>query len=156
MGSTNFDSTVRINKMVTHGTAVIQVTHEDLTAAATSQVLTLNAMAVGKGESPVPAKAKIVNAWINVITAFSGGAVSALLVKLGDAGSDNELITNVSCFTGGTGIKPMTGSYAGKYEAAYAPIATFTSTDGNMSVLDAGLMEICIQYEQINDVPVTA
>jgi len=156
MGSTNFDSPIRVNKMVTHGVAVIQVGHADLTTAGTSQVLTLNAMAVGKGESPVPAKCRITNAWINVLTAFSGGTVSALVVKLGDAGADGELITNVSCFTGGTGIKPMTGAYTGTYEAAYAPIATFTSTDGNVVALDAGLMEICIQYEQINDTSVTS
>lgn len=147
---------LQINKLVTVGTAKCRITHADLTTAGTSQVLTFNTLADGRGDEPMPPKSRVMYAWFNVLEAFSGGSVSACVAKLGDAGSDNELITNVSVFTGGTGLKVKSGAYTlGTYEAAYAPIITFTSTSDNVVNLSAGVMEVVIQYETLNDASVT-
>jgi len=151
-----FERTIQVGKLVTQGVAKCKITHADLTTAGTSQVLTFNTLAVGVGDELMPATSRVMYAWINIITPFSGGSVSALTVKLGDAGSDNELITNVSVFTGASGLKTKTGSYAlGTYEAAYAPILTFTSTDDNVVSLDAGEIEVLIQYETLSTAAAT-
>jgi hypothetical protein len=151
-----FRTPITIDSLVTRGVAVCQISHVDLTDADTSQVLTLSDLVGGLREKTVPANSRIVFSWFNVLIAFSGGGNSAVVAKLGDAGSDNELITNVSVFTGGTGLKPQTGSYSGKFEAAYAPIVTFTTTDGTCAGLTAGLMEVCIEYETIGTESVTS
>jgi len=157
MGATNYNHPIKLSKLVTFGTAVCRIGHADLTTAGTSQVLTLSDLNTGKGESAIPANSKIVNCWINLLEVFAGGTVSACTVKLGDAGSDNELITNVSVFTGAAlGIKPMTGSYSAKFEAGYVPIATFTSTTDNVVNLSTGLLEVIIQYETISTGSVTS
>ena len=98
---TTFHSPITIDSLMTRGVAKCRIEHGDLTDADTSQALTLSALATGRGESTVPANSRILYAWFNVLTAFSGGGNSAVVAKLGDAGSDNELITDVSVFTGG-------------------------------------------------------
>ena len=149
---TKFHQPVTVDSLVTQGTAKLKITHADLTAAATSQVITFNTLAEANGGQLMPAKSRVMYAWINLLTEFSGGAVSALVVKLGDAGSDTELITNVSVFTGaGAGLKVKSGSYTlGTYESAYAPVVTFTATDGNVVALTAGALEVVIQYETLS------
>lgn len=148
-----------IDSLLTLGIAKCRITHVDLATAGTSEIETFNTLAAQgsrRGCSVVPANSRIMYAWINILTAFSGGAVSALVAKLGDAGSDNELITNVSLFTGASGLKVVTGAYTlGTFEAAYAPIITFTSTDGNTADLTAGAIEVCIQYQTIRTESVT-
>ena len=86
---TKFHQPVTVDSLVTQGTAKLKITHADLTAAATSQVITFNTLAAANGGQLMPAKSRVMYAWINLLTEFSGGAVSALVVKLGDAGSDN-------------------------------------------------------------------
>lgn len=147
---TTFRTPLTIDSLVTHGCAVCRVTHEDLTDADTSQTLTLSTLAVGLGESAIPANARPMFAWLNIIVPFSGGGNTEVTVALGDAGDIDELISAVSVFTGASGIKPKTGAYTlGSFEAAYAPIATFTTTTGTCAGLTAGILEIVIVYQQI-------
>lgn len=155
---TTFRSPITIDSLLTKGIAVCRITHADLTDEDTSQAITLSTLNTGNGESAVPANSRIMYAWINVITAFSGGGNTAVVAKLGDAGSSNELITDVDIFTGATGLKPKTGSYTlGTFEAtAYAPIVTFTSTTGTLAGLTAGVLEVCIEYATIATVSVTS
>lgn len=141
---------IRIDKAVTYGVAKYRITHADLTDDDTSQTITLSELAQGAAGSVVPANARVMFAWANVVVPFSGGTVSAVTVALGDAGDIDELITAVSVFTGASGILPKSGAYTlGTYETAYAPIATFTSVDGNLLALDAGVLELFVQYEAI-------
>jgi hypothetical protein len=152
-----FNHPLVIDKVLTVGVAKCRITHEDLTDEDTSQALTFNTLAVGTGDSPVPATARIIYAWINIIEPFAGGSASAVTAILGDAGSSNELITAVSIFTGASGLKVKTGSYTlGTFEAAYAPIVTIVSTDDDLDNLTAGIIEVCIQYEAISTSSVTA
>lgn len=142
--STNFDGVFEV------GIAKCRVAHSDLTAAATSQVLTFNTLAKEYGGRQIPANSRVMYAWINVIDGFAGGSVSAIVAKLGDAGSDNELITNVSVLDGAEGLKTVTGAYTlGTFESAYAPIITFTATDDNVVNLTSGVIEVFIQYQSI-------
>jgi hypothetical protein len=151
MAATKLKTPLQIDAALTFGVAKIRVDAADLTDSDTSQALTLNAMAIGRGESPVPANARIMYAWVNVITGFEGGTLSALTVTLGDAGAATELLTATDVFTGAEGVAPMDGAYAvGTFEAAYAPVATFAATGDDMDNIDTGALEICIAYEAIN------
>lgn len=152
-----FRSPIIIDSLVKHGVAVCRITHADLTDADTSQTLTLSTLAVGLGESAIPANARPMFAWLNIIVPFSGGGNTEVTVALGDAGDIDELISAVSVFTGASGIKPKTGTYTlGTFETAYAPIATFTTTTGTCAGLTAGVLEIVIQYESIQSESVTS
>lgn len=154
--ATEFNTPVKIDRLTTRGVAVCRITAADLTDADTSQAITLSALNNGWGESAVPANSRIMYAWINVIEGFEGGDATALTVTLGDAGAATELITAVSVFTGTEGLKVKSGTYTlGTFEAAYAPIATFASTDGNLDDIDTGVLEVCIAYETISTESVT-
>jgi len=153
-----FKQPIQYDSAVTLGVAKLRINPARLTAAATGQTLTFNALAFGQGESQLPANARITYAWINIITPFSGGDdVTALTLALGKAGATTELLTAVSIFTGSTGLKPKTGAYAlGAPEAAYAPVVTLAATDGNLNTLTTGLVEVLIQYEAISSASLTA
>lgn len=139
---------ITIDNALTYGCAAVVLEHGDLTDADTSQTLTWSTLATGLLQSPVPARAIILGAHANVITAFAGGGNTAVVLKLGDAGNDDELIEDVSIMA--TGIKPRTGVYMlGTYEAAYAPTITVTTTDGTCAGLTAGKVELFIHYVQI-------
>lgn len=157
MSAPGFHHPLKIDKVLTVGVAKCRITHADLTDEDTSQALDFNALALGTGESPVPANSRIMYAWINIITPFSGGSASAVTATLGDAAAANELITAVSIFTGASGLKTKTGSYTlGTFEAAYTPLVTIASTDDDLDNLTAGVIEVCIQYETIGTDSVTS
>ena len=138
--STTYRQPIIIDSLVKHGCAVCRITHADLTDADTSQTLTLSTLAVGLGESAIPANARPMFAWVNVLVPFAGGGNTEVTIALGDAGDIDELISAVSVFTGASGILPKTGTYSlGAFEAAYAPIATFTTTTGTCAGLTAGI-----------------
>jgi hypothetical protein len=155
--TTNHNEPQRIDRLITHGVARCRIDPSTLTAAAAlTQVIDLNTEAARDGGSPFPANARPMFAWVNVLTPISGPAVASCLVKVGDAGADDEQLIDVSVFTGAAGILPKSGAYAlGSFELAYLPIVTLTATGANLDVVDAGLLEVCISYQAINTDSVT-
>lgn len=148
MSVTVFREPLTIDNALTFGCAALEITHADLTDADTSQTLTWSQLATGVLQSAVPARVIIIGAHANVITAFAGGGNTGVVLKLGDAGNDDELIEDVSIMA--TGIKPRSGAYTlNTYEAAYAPIVTVTTTTGTCAGLTAGKVELFIHYIQL-------
>ena len=150
---TQFNDNVRIDKTTTYGTARVLVTHADLTAAATSQVLDWDDLvAAAFREGSVPTNARVMYAWGNLLTEFSGGSVSACTLSLGDGGAATELLNAVNVFTGaGAGLKTKNGAYTlGTFEADYDAKITVTTTDDDVADLTAGAIELFIQWEAIN------
>lgn len=116
-----------------------RIQHSDLTAAALSEAIAITGF---------PANSIPIGAVAEVDTAFSGGGAASVTVEVGDAGGTSELFSAVSVFTGVSGlvqgnVGPLSGSW--KLEAAYAPIATFTS-NVNVDTLTAGDLYIHIYY----------
>lgn len=119
------------------------ITYADLTAAATSQALTvLSGMVPGW---------LLTDAAYYMPTVFSGGAASGLTVSLGWDGATNDnatgLIAATSILSGHTPIVASdgTGAAFAAARSGYAPIdascsvvATFTSTGANVSTFTAG------------------
>lgn len=141
---------IRFDGIYEIGVAKCRISHTDLTDADTSQTFTFNTLAKEDGSRRFPANARPMYAWINVITGFSGGSVSAITAALGDAGDIDELITAVSVLDGAEGLKVKSGTYTlGSFETAYAPIVTIVSTDDDLENVDAGVIEVCIAYESI-------
>jgi len=120
------------------------VTHEDLTAAATTETVTLTGLTRGM---------LITNAAFNLVTPFDGGATSELTLQVGwdTVNADpNGLIDAVSVHADATEI--LVGDATG---AAFATLRTgrpvvaaqnatalFTATDANVSVLTTGEVDI--------------
>jgi hypothetical protein len=156
MSTLHHNQPIRIDRAVTHGVAKVRVTHADLTAAALTQTLDwddlVNASTSGR-ESSVPANARIMRQWSNLIEEFSGGTVATCVYDVGDDGTADELSSAINVFTGaGTGLKDADGSYTwgGSIEADYNGKIKFTTTVGDVADLDAGEIEFFIQYEVIN------
>lgn len=119
-----------------------RITHDDLTAAATSEAIALTGF---------PANAAPIFAEVKVETDFAGGSASAATVVVGDAGATNELLTSTNIFTGvqNTAWIQTTGATLNsdfQREAAYAPIATVATTDDNVVNLTAGSLLVRIYY----------
>ena len=116
------------------------ITHADLTAAATTQTIAIT----------FPAKSYPLLGRVVVQSDFSGGAVSALTVQLGDADTDG-LMTALSVFTGvandvvlgADGVEAMWSSVE---EASYSLGALFTATSDNLVNLTAGSLTAYVTY----------
>lgn len=130
-----------------YGYLTQEITHADLTAAATTEAISITGF---------PANAYPIHGRVGLKVAFSGGSVSELTVQLGDTADPDGLMTAVSVFTGASldqlgaaGIEAGIGTAA--LESAYAPEALFTATGDNVVNLDAGKLEVRIAYIQIID-----
>lgn len=106
-----------------------------------------------------PHRAFPTNVWVRrvytyLITAFSGGTVSAATLSLGDTGNDDEWGDLIDIFTGAGTVRVFDtadadAAYAAAQdpvaESAYVPLATLATTGGNVNDLTAG--ELDIVYE---------
>jgi hypothetical protein len=141
----------------TYGTAVVRLSHTDLSAAALFETVTLDALRVAHPDGQagvVPANARIMYAYVNLITPFSGPAVVSCVLDVGDTADPNELIAAHNVFTGATlGPGTTAGVYAlGSLEADYpgdGAAVVVTTTGANVDQLDAGEAEICIVYQAL-------
>lgn len=116
------------------------ITHATLDAAATTQEIALTGC---------PTNVFPVAAYVEITTAMSGGTVSAVTVSVGDTAAATEVMAAVSVFTGASGkVQGTPGANSGlfKIEAAYAPIAKFTSTTANLADLTAGSITVHLLY----------
>lgn len=123
-------------------------------AAATSQELDL---AVVYPDFPFPEDVWLEpGAHIVPVTAFSGGAVSASTLELGDTGDPNGLVTASNVFTGvTTGVSvatPAAAEYALRFEAGYLPVATIRTTTDNVSALTAGRALVRIPFSPAREI----
>lgn len=102
----------------------------DLTAAATTQVINLQASA----------PPGIYSVWYEVVTPFSGGAVSAATLDVGVTGDNTDAyVDGVDIFTAALSYRPGLGDGIGMIAHVSGSIAAIiTTVDANVSVLDTG------------------
>ena len=124
------------------------LTIADLTAAATTQAVTL---------AGFPADAFPLEVQVSVNEFFTGGAITAVTLQIGDAGDPNGLmaalnvfaVTGTDDFSVGTdGVEAEYGSTGPARESAYAPEALFTSTTDDVDAATAGRVHIRLYYKQ--------
>lgn len=127
---------------------VQRVRYSNFTSAATSQALSLNATFTA---NPFPPDAFIqMGAYVDLIQVFSGGAVTAATVILGDAGATNGLLTISNVWTGATTTRICTPA-ATEYddvalETQFVPLLTLVTTTANVNVLTQGILDVYIPY----------
>lgn len=127
------------------GTIYFTLGHADLTAAATSEALDITLL---------PADAHVYRAEYKLAEYFTGGAVSACTVAVGDADPD-AILNEVNIFDSTTrnvwaesaGVETEFGA-TGPGTPLSSPVCTVVTTDANVSVLDAGSMEIVLFYKR--------
>jgi hypothetical protein len=128
------------------------VDHNDLTAAATTQTIILTGLTRGM---------VITNAAFNLVTPFDGGATTELTLEVGwdTVGADpNGLIEAASVHLDATEI--LVGDATGEafatkrtgrpVVAAQNATALFTATGANVSVLDAGEVDIFLAIADLS------
>lgn len=127
---------------------VQRVTVDVLNTAATSQALNLNTQFT---TNPFPTDVFILpGTYVDLRVVFAGGAVNACTIILGDTNDDDGLLTSTNVFTGqSTGVKctPSAAEYrSALYESAFVPLLTINTTNGNVSALTTGTIDIWIPY----------
>lgn len=129
---------------VTH---VVKVTHEDLTAAATSETIQ-----IFPESGTLPAGTRVECVGHRVVTAFSGGSVSALTVTVGDGGDADRLCTAALddlVATGYTAVPRSVGTQPFTFASADAVDATFAATGDNVVNLSAGEIHIFLKVTDL-------
>jgi hypothetical protein len=112
--------------------ATKQITHADLTAAATTQTIDFDAA--------LPADAFVIGVYAEVTTAMSGGAVSACTADLGVKSGDTDgFMDAVDIFTGAAEKASVPrGVAVPGHHGGTTPSIVVDSTGANVSVLTAG------------------
>ena len=133
---------------VTHGSAIVKLTHVECTEAAVTQTFTWAELRAAAG-THVPANALLMSAKYKRNTDFSGGTVASATLSLGDPGAPTELFAAANVFTGAKAATPLElNSMLDQFEAlAYEAQLVLTTTVGNVADITAGNIEIAIQYE---------
>tara|TARA_R110002012_G_C11359806_1_gene580721 strand:+ start:118 stop:570 length:453 start_codon:yes stop_codon:yes gene_type:complete len=144
MATTNYNGK-SIQELAAY-TDSIRITHADLTAAATTQTIT----------KTVKAGQQVRGVAFKVHTAFDGGATSALKLDVGDGVDADGYIDNEEIHADATEVlfgPALDGLLTGKTYAADDTIdILFTATGANVSVLDAGEVEIVFNIINLNEV----
>lgn len=127
------------HKAIIQAAVQIGQTTGDFTAAATTQTYNLGPV--------VPLGAIVDNCAVKVVTALSGGAVSAATIQVGYTGTTNGFIAATTVFTGATTPIVAAGadlaSTPGKgFTAATQLVAVLTTTTANVNALTAGELHI--------------
>jgi hypothetical protein len=119
--------------------------------AALSQEVDLN---VAFPQNTFPTNMMVDGAYIVRVTDFSGGAISALSVEVGDTAAPNGLLTATSVFTGvGAGYTetPAAAQHAKHIETAFVPTLTLTAVGANLDQLVAGELKVVIAIQPLHD-----
>lgn len=130
------------------GWHVFRVTHEHLTDADTSQVLTLNTLFP---ENPFPANVQLLRqAYFDLREVFAAPAMTDLDFILGITGNTNGLVEVTAAETGQSlGYKCPGGDLyvtATLFQAAMSPLLQADSVGANLSACTTGVLDIYIPY----------
>lgn len=123
---------------------VLRIQHSDLEVAALTGAINLGAI--------LPARARLIGREVQLATLFSGGAVSACTVQIGDAGDPDSIMTATDIFTGASGFpKAGTGGVLGGagHAADFGGVqlqALFTVVGANLTALTAGDLTIRLYF----------
>lgn len=98
----------------------------------------------------LPANAQVLGVDIRVATAFSGGAVSALVVDIGSTGDIDALVDGADVFSapvdGQAATRPLGIAPNKRFATSTQLIARFLATGGNLADLTAGSCTIRVLY----------
>lgn len=144
MATTNYGGN-SINELASY-TDAIRITHEDLTTAGPAQTITKD----------VKAGEQIRSVAFKVNTAFNGGATSALALDVGDGDDPDGYVDGEEIHADASEVlfgPALDGLLTGKTYAVDDTIdIKFTATGGNVSLLDAGDIEIYFNIVNINEI----
>lgn len=126
----------------------IRIGHADLTAAATTETINL----------AVKAGTQVRNVAFKLHTAFDGGSTSNLTLQVGDSADTDAFVSNSIVHVDATeenygpSVAAAVGGKLGKVFAADGNInMLFTATGANVSVLDAGDIEIFFNLVHVDE-----
>lgn len=125
------------------------LTEADLTGtvSGTLQDITLFTLAIGM---------VVRNVAYKLATAFTGGAISAITMSVGDGAGATQFIAAGSVFTAGAAYAHSAASTLKTYTAASTLIARFTPTSDSLVNLTAGSVVILAEIVDLSKVAGTA
>lgn len=132
-----------------HGyTHKVILTHDDLTAAATSQTIAI---------LTVPTGTVVEKVGVRLLTEFDdaagagNGSVTDLNLSIGDDGSTTRWVNASEISVQGTAVAYLTSATAYVYLADNTVDAIFAATGANVSTLNAGEVEISLRVVSLID-----
>jgi uncharacterized cupin superfamily protein len=130
-----------------------RVKYSDFSAAATTEELDLHATFAS---NLIHENIILTACWIQRVTDFAGGSVSAATISIGDDADADELLTASDVFTGAKATAEFAATpgaahwtEAFQWEPAYIPEALLTTTGGDVNTLTAGEFIVGITYRPI-------
>lgn len=136
------------NGVITIRSNVIYRTKVSLTYADFATAATTNTIDLG---FTLPANGILHMITGQIVTNFSGGAISAYSLKVGITGETDKYLHDQSVFTGAD--VPLTTTFGGEIESTTTTTAlkiTATSTGANLSAATAGEISYWIYYSTLN------
>lgn len=117
--------------------------------AATTLAIDLNDL---QARMPFPVDVqRLAGAYVRLRETFEGGVVSAVTAQLGYAGDADAILEAMDVGEGeDLGVKQAVGDdYGTQYEADAEPQLLLTSTGGNLSLLEQGILTVAIPYTPV-------
>jgi hypothetical protein len=151
------DNQARTIQGVTYGTAIVRISHTDLTAAAATETIAwadLRAAHPDALAGNIPANARLMYAYVNLIEVFAGGSAATATLGAGDTALPAELIAAHNVFTGAPlGVGTTAGAFAlGTLESDYdgdGAGVTITITGDTVDNLTTGEADVCVIYQSL-------
>lgn len=145
------------------GSRIIKVilTWKDLTAAATTQVINVFPDPAGQAaQTLMPTGTAVILTSMRMKTPFTGGAISAMALDVGDlasaarfiANANTDLFTASATNTKDNVVSATAFGYSGSVVAASNSVLTakFTSTGANVNAATAGRVELLFELMELN------
>lgn len=133
------------DQLLHQATHKIIITHADLTDADTSQTIAIVPDTAKYTSATVPAGTQVRLAKVQVVTAFSGGSVSAATITIGDGGSATRFLASTDIFTAATWFANAAATSPYIYTTTDTIDAVFASTTDNLVNLTAGEIHIYLE-----------
>jgi hypothetical protein len=129
-------------------TITYTLTEADFTAAALTQTVTLSAVTRYAGQH-LPRAATVVGVRVEIVTAISGGGITAATVDVGITGAETRFVSALNAFAlGGTYATPSAAnSFFAETAGWPALVVRLNTTTANVVAATAGLIKITITFE---------
>ena len=131
----------------------VTVVREFIQTISTANVAALAGAAANFALTGFPAKSFTIASAIELVTPFTGTAITGLTASIGDAGDTDELCVVQEVLSAAVANTILTGSGAltalWTYEATYAPVVRFSATGGNLSAMLTGKCVAHIYYATV-------
>jgi hypothetical protein len=142
------NDTISAPSMQPSNTMTFTITEADFTAAATTQTVTLTSL-TRYANHLLPRAASVVGVRVEVVTAFTGGGITAATLDVGITATPTRFVAGFDVFNvGGTYATPSAANAYFAESAGWPALAVrLNTTTGNVVDANAGIAKVTVTFE---------